>query len=165
MDGKTAPAPRPTATASSTCSTATNGKFISALPFVTKITWAKGIDLKTGRPIYIDREPSGRSDQVAADGKKGSSIFAAPSFLGGKNWMPMAYSQDTGLFYVPVNEWGMDIWNEPIAYKKGAAYLGAGFTIKPLYDDSHRRAARDRPEDRQDRLGSTRTRRRCGAAC
>ena len=29
----------------------------------------------------------------------------------------------------------MDIWNEPIAYKKGAAYLGAGFTIKPLYDD------------------------------
>ncbi|MBC7801796.1 MAG: hypothetical protein H7Z10_14345, partial [Gemmatimonadaceae bacterium] len=25
----------------------------------------------------------------------------------------------------------MDIWNEPIAYKKGAAYLGAGFTIKP----------------------------------
>ena len=36
---------------------------------------------------------------------------------------------------MPTNEWGMDIWNEPIAYKKGAAYLGAGFTIKPLYDD------------------------------
>jgi alcohol dehydrogenase (cytochrome c) len=49
--------------------------------------------------------------------------------------MPMAYSQDTGLFYVPANEWGMDIWNEPITYKKGAAYLGAGFNIKPLYDD------------------------------
>jgi alcohol dehydrogenase (cytochrome c) len=29
----------------------------------------------------------------------------------------------------------MDIWNEPITYKKGAAYLGAGFTIKPLFDD------------------------------
>ena len=29
----------------------------------------------------------------------------------------------------------MDIWNEPITYKKGAAYLGAGFTIKPLYED------------------------------
>ena len=39
--------------------------------------------------------------------------------------MPMAYSQDTGLFYVPSNDWGMDIWNEPIAYKKGAAYLVA----------------------------------------
>jgi alcohol dehydrogenase (cytochrome c) len=47
----------------------------------------------------------------------------------------MAYSPDTGLFYVPANEWCMDIWNEPIAYKKGAAFLGAGFTIKPLYED------------------------------
>jgi alcohol dehydrogenase (cytochrome c) len=28
--------------------------------------------------------------------------------------MPMAYSPDTGLSYVPSNEWGMDIWNEPI---------------------------------------------------
>ena len=29
----------------------------------------------------------------------------------------------------------MDIWNEPISYKKGAAFLGAGFNIKPIYDD------------------------------
>jgi alcohol dehydrogenase (cytochrome c) len=47
----------------------------------------------------------------------------------------MAYSPDTELFYVPANEWGMDIWNEAITYKKGAAYLGAGFTIKPLFED------------------------------
>jgi len=33
---------------------------------------------------------------------------------------------------VPTTEWGMDIWNEPIAYKKGAAFLGASFTIKKL---------------------------------
>jgi alcohol dehydrogenase (cytochrome c) len=49
--------------------------------------------------------------------------------------MPMAYSQNTGLFYVPSNEWGMDIWNEPVTYKKGAAYLGSGFTIKPNFED------------------------------
>jgi alcohol dehydrogenase (cytochrome c) len=61
-------------------------------------------------------------------------VFSTPSFLGGKNQMPMAYSPDTGLFYVPANEWGMEIWNEPITYKKGAAYLGAGFTIKTLED-------------------------------
>ena len=47
----------------------------------------------------------------------------------------MSFSQRTGNFYVPSNEWGMDIWNEPITYKKGAAYLGAGFTIKPNYED------------------------------
>ena len=28
----------------------------------------------------------------------------------------------------------MEIWNEPVTYKKGAAYLGAGFTIKTLSD-------------------------------
>jgi alcohol dehydrogenase (cytochrome c) len=29
----------------------------------------------------------------------------------------------------------MDIWNEPVTYKKGAAYLGSGFTIKPIFED------------------------------
>ncbi len=113
---------------------ATTGKLINAFPFVTKITWATGIDLQTGRPKYV---PDNRPGDPAAspDGKKGKSVFAAPSFLGGKNQMPMAYSPKTGLFYVPSNEWGMEIWNEPVTYKKGAAYLGAGFNIKPLYDD------------------------------
>jgi alcohol dehydrogenase (cytochrome c) len=69
------------------------------------------------------------------DGKKGEVVFAAPSFLGGKNQQQMAYSPDTKMFYVPANEWGMEIWNEPITYKKGAAYLGAGFTIKTINDD------------------------------
>ncbi|MCZ4255582.1 PQQ-dependent methanol/ethanol family dehydrogenase [Sulfitobacter sp. G21635-S1] len=110
-----------------------DGAFVSATPFVKDISWANGID-DTGRPIFNEMnrpgDPSG-----AADGNKGEVVFASPSFLGGKNWMPMAHSPVTGLFYVPSNEWGMDIWNEPITYKKGAAYLGSGFTIKPNYED------------------------------
>jgi len=109
-------------------------KLVNASPFVEGITWAKGIDLATGRPIY-DHENRPGDPSKAADGAKGEVVFAVPGFLGGKNWMPMAYSKKTGLFYVPSNEWGMDIWNEPITYKKGAAYLGAGFTIKPLFED------------------------------
>ncbi|MCB1520373.1 MAG: PQQ-dependent methanol/ethanol family dehydrogenase [Hyphomicrobiaceae bacterium] len=110
-----------------------SGKFIGGYPFVKNITWAKGLDAN-GRPIY---DPANRPGNPAksADGKKGAAVFAVPSFLGGKNWMPMAYSKDTKLFYIPSNEWGMDIWNEPVTYKKGAAYLGAGFTIKPIFDD------------------------------
>ena len=110
-----------------------NGDFIRGFPFVDKITWAKGLDPKTGRPIYDEAfRPGNPAD--SKDGKKGKSVNAVPSFLGGKNWMPVAYSQDTELFYVPSNEWSMDIWNEPTAYKKGAAYLGAGFTIKANND-------------------------------
>ncbi|WP_425084570.1 PQQ-dependent methanol/ethanol family dehydrogenase [Ruegeria profundi] len=110
-----------------------DGEFVSATPFVKDITWADGID-ETGRPIFVENNRPG-DPAAAADGNKGEVIFASPSFLGGKNWMPMAFSQNTGNFYVPSNEWGMDIWNEPITYKKGAAYLGAGFTIKPNYED------------------------------
>lgn len=110
-----------------------NGKFISAAPFVEKINWAKGID-KDGRPIFDEKFRAG-DPAKSTDGKKGEAVFVVPSFLGGKNWMPMAYSPQTKLFYIPSNEWGMDLWNEPITYKKGAAYLGAGFTIKPIFDD------------------------------
>ena len=109
------------------------GDFVSAAPFVKDISWASGID-ENGRPIFVEENRPGNPAE-AADGAKGEVIFASPSFLGGKNWMPMAFSQRTGNFYVPSNEWGMDIWNEPITYKKGAAYLGAGFTIKPNYED------------------------------
>ncbi|EKV28656.1 Quino(hemo)protein alcohol dehydrogenase, PQQ-dependent [Caenispirillum salinarum AK4] len=109
------------------------GKPLSVTPFVTKITWAEGWDLETNKPIVI---PEGRPGNPAeADGTKGKSVYSCPSFLGGKNWMPMGYSPKSKLFYVPANEWCMDIWNEPVTYKKGAAYLGAGFTIKPLYED------------------------------
>jgi alcohol dehydrogenase (cytochrome c) len=112
---------------------AKTGQLVNAFPFVKKVTWATGIDLKTGRPNY---DPANRPGDptASADGKKGNTVFAAPSFLGGKNQMPMAYSPDTKLFYVPANEWGMEIWNEPVTYKKGAAYLGSGFTIKTLND-------------------------------
>jgi alcohol dehydrogenase (cytochrome c) len=110
-----------------------DGAFVDAFPFVKDINWAEGID-DTGRPIYVEANRPGAPDP-AAEGGKGETVFAVPSFLGGKNWMPMAYSQKTGLFYVPSNEWGMDIWDEAVAYKKGAAYLGAGFTIKPLFED------------------------------
>ncbi|MCT9071877.1 PQQ-dependent methanol/ethanol family dehydrogenase [Cupriavidus gilardii] len=110
---------------------ARDGKVLNAFPFVRKVTWAKDIDLKTGRPNFVAESRPGDP----ADQKKGQSVFAAPGFLGGKNQQPMAYSPQTRMFYVPANEWGMDIWNEPITYKKGAAFLGAGFTIKPLNED------------------------------
>ncbi|MBO9398213.1 PQQ-dependent methanol/ethanol family dehydrogenase [Shimia sp. R9_2] len=112
---------------------AADGDFVRGVPFVKDISWSSGLD-ENGRPIWVEENRPG-DPAAAADGQKGEVIFASPSFLGGKNWMPMAFSQNTGNFYVPSNEWGMDIWNEPITYKKGAAYLGAGFTIKPNYED------------------------------
>ena len=110
-----------------------DGAFVDAHPFVEGITWASDIG-DDGRPIFVEENRPG-DPAASADGAKGDVVFSVPGFLGGKNWMPMAFSQRTGNFYIPSNEWGMDIWNEPITYKKGAAYLGSGFTIKPLFED------------------------------
>jgi alcohol dehydrogenase (cytochrome c) len=107
-----------------------NGEFIRGFEFVEQ-NWTEGLS-NNGRPMWRQNRPGNPAE---TEGTKGEPIFAQPSFLGGKNWMPMAYSQRTGMFYVPTNEWGMDLWNEPITYKKGAAYLGAGFTIKATNED------------------------------
>lgn len=109
-----------------------DGKFIRGFPFVDKITWASGLD-ENGRPLFVPENRPGNPAETKES--KGKTVTTAPSFLGGKNWMPMAYSQETGLFYIPSNEWEMDIWNEDVSYRKGAAYIGAGFTIRPIHDD------------------------------
>ena len=104
---------------------------IGAWPFVDGITWASGFDLKTGRPIEKGNRPPLPKDGA----EKGDSVFVSPPFLGGTNWMPMSYNPQTGLFYIPANEWAMDYWTEHLTYKAGSAYLGQGFRIKRLHED------------------------------
>ena len=109
-----------------------NGEFIRGFPFVDNITWATHIDPDTGRPVEVD----GQRPPLPEPGeKRGKSIEVSPPFLGGKNWNPMAYSQNTGWFYMGANHWKEDYWTEEVTYKKGAAYLGQGFRIKRMYDD------------------------------
>ena len=104
---------------------------IAAYPFVKDISWAKGFDLKTGRPIEVE----GQRPPAPGPGEtKGKSIEVTPNFLGGKNWSPMSYSQETGLFYIPSNDWKEDYWTENVTYKAGSAYLGQGFRIHRKFD-------------------------------
>jgi alcohol dehydrogenase (cytochrome c) len=105
---------------------------LNAFPFVDGVTWATGIDLATGRPLEV---PGQRPPLPKAGEQKGEVVAVSPPFLGGKNWNPMAYSQDTGWFYVPGNHWGEDYWTEHVVYNPGAAYLGMGFRIKKLFPD------------------------------
>jgi quinohemoprotein ethanol dehydrogenase len=73
------------------------GQLISANNFV-PVTWASGIDLKTGRPI---ENPGIRYDQT---GKPVSQLPGAP---GAHNWQSMAFNPKTGLVYIPAQEVGM----------------------------------------------------------
>ncbi|XHR99097.1 alcohol dehydrogenase [Sphingomonas sp. DBB INV C78] len=70
----------------------TNGKLISAEPFV-KVTWAKRIDLATGRPVEM---PNIRYE-------KGPVTFS-PTPIGAHSWLPMAFSESSRLAYIPAIE-------------------------------------------------------------
>lgn len=73
---------------------AATGELISAEPY-TPVNWASHVDLETGRPV---ERPEARFDQT------GVGAVVLPGPLGGHNWYPMAYSQNTGLVYIPVTE-------------------------------------------------------------
>jgi len=67
----------------------TTGKFVSGQPFV-KVTWAKGLNEETGRPIV---NPEARYGTEA--------VTISPGPGGGHNWAPMSFNASTGLVYIP----------------------------------------------------------------
>jgi PQQ-dependent dehydrogenase (methanol/ethanol family) len=92
------------------------GELISATPYV-GVTWAHGIDLKTGRPIETD----------LAD-YRGDMRNIQPGPLGGHNWHPMSFNPSTGLVYVPTHDipfWYADA--EESRYRPGIWNVGLDF--------------------------------------
>ena len=70
------------------------GQLISAKNFI-PVTWASGIDQKTGRPI---ENPGIRYD------KTGKRVELLPGALGAHSWQSMAFNPNTGLVYIPAQE-------------------------------------------------------------
>jgi PQQ-dependent dehydrogenase (methanol/ethanol family) len=73
------------------------GSFISAQPF-SQVTWAKGIDPDTGRPIINPEAMYGRN-----------AVTVTPGPTGAHNWSPMSFNPVTGLVYIPT-------WVLPFAF-------------------------------------------------
>ena len=69
------------------------GEFISAQPF-SRVTWAKGIDPKTGRPIINTEVKYGKDPTPVSPGGGGAH-----------SWSPMSYNPQTGLVYIPSRGW------------------------------------------------------------
>lgn len=65
------------------------GELLSAETYAT-ITWASGVDMKTGRPIETE-------NARVFDGKN----ISLPSNAGAHNWHPMSYHPEHGLVYIP----------------------------------------------------------------
>ncbi len=99
----------------------TNGELLLAQPFV-HVNWAKGIDMKTGKPIE-DPEKQTSASKNTKD--------ICPSAMGGKNQQPVSYSPRTGFFYVPTNNLCMDYEGVQVKYQAGQPYVGAIVVSKP----------------------------------
>ena len=67
------------------------GQFISAQPF-SYVTWARGIDQKTGRPIVNEAAFYGTD-----------AILISPGGGGAHNWSPMSFNPVSGLVYIPTS--------------------------------------------------------------
>jgi alcohol dehydrogenase (cytochrome c) len=91
----------------------TNGKFLSATPFVKKLNWASGVDA-SGRPILTGRIPS----------PEGTSI--CPGIEGATNWFSPSLNPDTGLFYVVALEGCNTFFSKPRQFVPGETYYNTG---------------------------------------
>ncbi len=106
------------------------GQFISAKPY-TSVTWAKGLDPASGRPI---ENPDARYRNKPA--------LVSPAPYGGHNWQPMSYDAKQGLVFIPAMDSPFEYGKQTnYAYREGAWNLGLDFGLSALPDDAATRAA------------------------
>jgi quinohemoprotein ethanol dehydrogenase len=107
-----------------------SGQFISGQPFA-KVTWAKGLDERTGRP-FINPEAHYGAE----------TIQISPGPGGAHNWSPMSFNPTTGLVYIPTSmvsssnfavdpEFTYQSGRSNIGVKRGAPPAGGGFAPPP----------------------------------
>src|SRR5882757_6248507 len=101
----------------------TNGKFLSAVPFVEKLTWAKGIDAQ-GRPIRTDLKPTPEGTRVC------------PGYSGATNWYAPSYNESTHSVYFFALEECQTFFSkeEPQRFKEGETYYSTGVKRIPGED-------------------------------
>ncbi len=80
-----------------------DGKFEWAVPFVKQVTWTKGINPQTGKPVEYDPKKDVQGYAIAPHRGQPYTDFC-PGNMGGKNWPPTAYNPDLKLWYIPVIE-------------------------------------------------------------
>jgi PQQ-dependent dehydrogenase (methanol/ethanol family) len=105
---------------------AATGKLISAKNF-TNISWAKGVDLKTGRPI---ENPAARYNVT------GKPFKSLQNPNGAHTWHSMSFSPQTGLVYLPIHGTPF-MYGSPLNFSyetRLAQNVGADFSANATLD-------------------------------
>jgi alcohol dehydrogenase (cytochrome c) len=98
-----------------------NGQFLKATQYVPTVTWTKGIDPKTGRPLDYDpgKDLQTYAEAVAKILSGAKSTGVCPGVPGGSNFWSAAYSERTGLVYVPELEGCTNITRDQTRHVRG----------------------------------------------
>jgi PQQ-dependent dehydrogenase (methanol/ethanol family) len=94
------------------------GEFISAGPF-SRVTWAKGIDPKTGRP-NVNTQAIYATD----------AISISPGGGGAHNWSPMSFNPLSGLTYIPTSTANSWTYQAEVTYNPRAGMMTG--TTRPM---------------------------------
>ena len=105
-----------------------NGQPVVAKPYVDNITWTKGIDQKTGKPVDYDPNKdlqvySGRQNQTLQERTK----KLCPSMSGGNNFWPSSYSPKSKMMYIPSMTSCNELTLDPSLSNKAGDWKGATF--------------------------------------
>jgi alcohol dehydrogenase (cytochrome c) len=110
--------------------------------------WFYAIDRVSGRLIYAKKFATATSVKGVEDGQMvtddslrptvSKEVFTCPSFLGGKNWWPIAVDPQTHYAYVPTMHTCMKIKGGAVSYKAGLPFLGESFNVMrdPAFPDA-----------------------------
>ena len=103
-----------------------NGQFLKATQYVGKVTWTKGIDAKTGKPVDYDptKDVQTYNHNVRTTAEKMTNV--CPDVHGGGNYWPASYSSRTKLLYLPSHEGCVDITPDTTAHVRGK-FTGGGY--------------------------------------
>ncbi len=106
----------------------TTGQFLNVGQYVAKVTWTKGIDPKTGKPVDYDatKDLQLYAEPPRALENKGTRLVC-PEISGGSNLWPAAYSPQTKLFYIPSLEGCADVTPDHSAHVPGK-FAGGTYT-------------------------------------
>jgi PQQ-dependent dehydrogenase (methanol/ethanol family) len=106
----------------------TTGEVLSAKAFA-PVNSSHGVDLSTGR-LQMNPEKEPKTGKVIRD--------ICPAAPGAKDWNPSAFSEKTGLLYIPHNNLCMDFEGVEANYIAGTPYVGAEVAMKAGPGDGHR---------------------------
>jgi alcohol dehydrogenase (cytochrome c) len=110
-----------------------NGQFLKATQHVKSVTWTKGIDPKTGKPLEYD---PAKDIQIYAEtanvGIDKSVRSVCPAIAGGTNHWPASYSRSASLLYIPTHEGCSQITVDTSAHVKGRFGGGRGGAAGPV---------------------------------